>query len=303
MIGHNPKANMQADDASDVAELLRSLPRVSAPADFDARLKARIASAQAEEREFADITALIKELPRVSAPQNFNAQLMARIAAAKSEEQEFAGVTGLLQELPRVTAPANFDFKLRARIAQAKSEEKKSALGWFAELFNFSFSWAQAGAALAIVAFMVAGITYNFMPAKSIAPLASSSTNEVIAQVEQPHENYVGKVDEPAANRTASTLPSMPAPALRINNPQPKASILHTVSYSPTPKKVFTPPVEPLPKETNNPVAAGTVMIMHTKDRSARVINVSEYSLGQQAAIAHRAIARPVANEIATQIY
>ncbi len=301
MIGHNPKANMQADDAPEVAELLRSLPRVSVPADFNASLKARIASAQSEEREFADITALIKELPRVAAPQNFNAQLMARIAAAKSEEYEFADVSELLQELPRVTAPANFDFKLRARIAQAKSEEKKSAFGWFAELFNFSFSWAQAGAALAIVAFIVAGMTYKFMPAKSVAPANSDTIVAKVTEQIQPDQgsNEIASVT-PDGRNSLTSLRS-PAPMVKIKNTTANLGNTHIVT-APIPPRTPHPPIGD-PQPDRNLVAAGTVMIKHTKDGSARVINVSEYSLGQQTAIAHRAVARPVANEIATQIY
>ncbi len=142
MIGHNPKANQPSDNF------------------------------QAD--DFQDVAALLRELPRVAAPMDFNASLKARIAAAKVDAYEFAGVTALVKELPRVAAPADFDFKLRARIAQAKAEQQKASTGWFAALFGRTFSWVQASAALAAVAVVVSivslGVLRGEKPTETAAP-------------------------------------------------------------------------------------------------------------------------------------
>jgi hypothetical protein len=142
MIGHNPKANKNPDD------LLAN--------------------------DFADVSALLRELPRVAVPTDFNASLKARISAAKAEAQEFAGVTALVKELPHVTAPADFDFKLRARIARAKAEQQNASAGWFADLFGRTFSWVQASAALAAVAIVVSvasfGVLHSDKPVETPAP-------------------------------------------------------------------------------------------------------------------------------------
>ncbi len=142
MIGHNPKANQPSDNF------------------------------QAD--DFQDVAALLRELPRVAAPMDFNASLKARIAAAKVDAYEFAGVMALVRELPRVAAPADFDFKLRARIAQAKAEQQKASTGWFAALFGRSFSWVQASAALAAVAVVVSivslGVLRGEKPTETAAP-------------------------------------------------------------------------------------------------------------------------------------
>ncbi len=137
MIGHNPKANQQ---------------------------------------EFEDVTALLRELPRVAVPTDFNASLKARIAAAKAEANEFAGVTALVKELPRVAAPADFDFKLRARIAQAKAEQQKTSAGWFAEWFGRTFSWAQASAAMAAVAIVVSVVSFGILRSGKDASTTGSTT-------------------------------------------------------------------------------------------------------------------------------
>lgn len=113
--------------------------------------------------DFQDVAALLRELPRVAAPTDFNASLKARIASAKAEAHEFAGVTALVKELPRVAAPADFDFKLRARIAQAKAEQQKASAGWFAEWFGRTFSWAQASAAMAAVAIVVSVVSFGVL--------------------------------------------------------------------------------------------------------------------------------------------
>ncbi len=144
MIGHNPKANQhsenfRADDCQDVAALLRELPRVAAPTDFNASLKARIAT-------------------------------------AKAADNEFAGVTALVKGLPRVVAPADFDFKLRARIAQAKAEQQKSSAGWFAEWFGRTFSWMQASAALAAVAMVVSVVSFGVLRSDNIEDSTASTT-------------------------------------------------------------------------------------------------------------------------------
>lgn len=111
--------------------------------------------------DMSDITALLQTLPRVSAPTDFNAALKARLAVATAAEKEFAPVTAMIKELPRVAAPPDFDFRLRARIAQAKAEQEKVSGGWLSALFGQSFSWLQASAAMAAIALVVSVITWG----------------------------------------------------------------------------------------------------------------------------------------------
>ncbi len=147
MIGHNPKANGPTDELPEIAALLRELPRVSAPTDF-------------------------------------NASLQARLASAKAEAQEFAGVTALLKELPHVAAPSDFDFKLRARLAQAKAEQQAASAGWLAQWFGRSFSWAQAATAMAAVAIVVSVVTFGVLRNDENVP--SSGNPTTIAKAVEP---------------------------------------------------------------------------------------------------------------------
>ncbi len=132
---------------------------------------------KANQPDFEDVTALLRELPRVAVPTDFNASLKARIAAAKAESHEFAGVTALVKELPRVAAPADFDFKLRARIAQAKAEQQNVSGGWFAEWFGRTFSWVQASAALAAVAIVVSVVSFGVLRGEK--PIETAAPTEV----------------------------------------------------------------------------------------------------------------------------
>ncbi len=172
MIGHNPKANHLSDD-------------------------------------FQDVAALLRELPRVAAPTDFNASLQARIAAATAEANEFAGVTALVKELPHVAAPADFDFKLRARLAQAKAEQQKSAAGWFAEWFGRTFSWVQTSAAMAAVALVVSVISFGVLRSdkevNTTAPTTIAKSFDPTDQVPSSSEPQPTTIQPPATDSPSKT--------------------------------------------------------------------------------------------------
>ncbi len=65
---------------SSLLKLLGAQPRVQAPADFNTRLQARLAS------EEVKLLALVNSLPPVNAPADFNFRLSGRLAQAKAEK-------------------------------------------------------------------------------------------------------------------------------------------------------------------------------------------------------------------------
>jgi len=65
---------------SSLLRLLGTQPRVKAPADFDARLQARLAS------EEVKLLALVNSLPPVTAPADFDFRLSGRLAQVKAEK-------------------------------------------------------------------------------------------------------------------------------------------------------------------------------------------------------------------------
>ena len=301
MSGHqfkNGKSQNEQDDLENVIALLKELPRVEAPTDFNARLQARMAAAKAERREFADVTSLIQELPRVAAPANFNAQLMARLATAKAEAEEFAGITALMQELPRVSAPNDFDFKLRARLAQAKSAEQKTATNWLSELFGRGFSWAQASAAMTAVAVMVAAITFGVMRSNE------SSGTGVATQTANNVQSVETVVPAPRTVDESRNAEVTQREAASFSTAVPKARTIRYTAHVPTPSQpVATSIREDVPSPA--PVVATKVMIKH-QNGEARMVYPAEYNLGLQTAHYRPAApkASPNSNElVATNIY
>ena len=270
MSGHNPNKNYQADEHQDVAALLRGLPQVAAPTNFDMMLKARIAQTKLEQK---------------------------------------ADVSALLQELPRVAAPSDFDFKLRARIAQAKSkEEKASPLGWFSEVFGRTFSWAQAGAAMAAVALFVGAMTFQMMkPVSNPTGMQQAVVAEVsiTPSVVSTPNNSTGleKIDAPVGQ--VSTLVAL------TKNHAPKVSPIQVKLPSPNPKTQEPKPktnnftvIEknlPVPPEIHDQViAANTVLIKHSSGET-RMVRVAEVSFGLQSANLRAASPREAQNvEIAS---
>ena len=270
MSGHNPNKNYQADEHQDVAALLRGLPQVAAPTNFDLMLKARIAQAKLEQK---------------------------------------ADVSALLQELPRVAAPSDFDFKLRARIAQAKSkEEKTSPLGWFSEVFGRTFSWAQAGAAMAAVALFVGAMTFQMMKpvsnptgmqqavvaGVSITPSVVSTPNNSTGseKIDVP----VGQVSTLVAS-TKNRAPKVSPIQVKLTSPNPK-------TQDPKPKTnnfTVTEKNSPVPPEIRDEViAANTVLIKHSSGET-RMVRVAEVSFGLQSANLRAASPREAQNvEIAS---
>ncbi len=248
MSGHNPNKNYQSEEHQDVAALLRGLPQVKAPTNFDAMLKARIAQAKVEQK---------------------------------------ADVTALLQELPRVAAPSDFDFKLRARIAQAKSkEESASPLGWFSEVFGRTFSWAQAGAAMAAVALFVGVISFQMMTSvdkpgsQSIASAGASPTvapqpsGTVSAQPSVSTEPVNIVASTPSRNSKATLV------AVKFAPPAPKTQVQRTKTNNVAPERVIESSV---PEAGGDLIASNTVLIKHSSGET-RVVKVAEVSFGLQSA-------------------
>ena len=246
MIGHNPKANGQIDELPEITALLRELPRVSAPTDFNASLQARLATAK---------------------------------AAAQEEADEFAGVTTLLKELPRVSAPSDFDFKLRARIAQAKAEQQEASTGWLAQLFGRSFSWVQASAAMAAVAIVVSVVTFGVLRSnENVNPSGSPNT---IARIVDPTPTVAPTPDvsmpvEPKASSHSTnvslTNTGIKPKSLNHGSRSGAAAVIHPVQ-----------PASPsVPVETAKMVA--TKVMIKSRSGEARMVNLSEYNLGLQTA-------------------
>jgi hypothetical protein len=246
MNGHNPNKNYQSDEHQDVAALLRGLPQVAAPVNFDMMLKARIAQAKVEQK---------------------------------------ADVTALLQELPRVAAPADFDFKLRSRIAQAKyKEEKVSPLGWFSEIFGRSMM--QAGAAMAAVALIVGAVTFQMMKPvdKPSQPIANNTVTETIIPMPSPESTKpIESTGNPkAGNIVAASLPirnsRATTVAVKFVPPTPKTK-------DPRPKtndRIIETEVAPSP--SGDLIASNTVLIKHSSSGETRVVKVAEVSFGLQSA-------------------
>lgn len=207
MKGYNPLPNKNSDDLQGILSLLRDLPRVDAPADFNASLKARLAVAKAEASEFADISALVKDLPRVA-------------------------------------APADFDFKLRARIAQAKAGQQNP--GWFAELFGRTFSWLQAGAVMAAVALVVSVVTFNVMkggnlPQAGIAQptqIASGTLSISPTPANMQTREELPKASNSVPEMTAKNIAAPPTPKVRIipaSTTTPRESKVSGIASTPVP--------------------------------------------------------------------
>ncbi len=247
MSGHNPKMNSQSDDLQNVAALLRSLPQVAAPTNFDAMLKARIAQAKLEQK---------------------------------------TDVTALLQELPRIAAPSDFDFKLRARIAQAQSkEEKTSPLGWFSEVFGRTFSWAQTGAAMATVALIVGVMTFQMAKTGASNPTSTAVASASQTPKNNITEEASTALLTSVATAQPREIKSAPT-ASYTNNLAGARSVKarYTSVKDPRPKPNPIENVVPIPEiREQDLVAANTVLIKHSSGET-RVVKVAEVSFGLQSA-------------------
>ena len=256
-------------------------------------------TSQNQSDDFRDIVALMKELPQVSAPKNFNASLQARLAAAKAEASEFADITSLIKELPRVAVPADFDFKLRARIAHAKAGQQKTSAGWLSELFGLSFSWTQAGMAMAVVAVAVSIVAFGILRSNnSVKPM-----DNPIAVVQPTQPNNVAPDSSAPQTRIPEIEPKQHEPRMVAvnNNPagSPRGSRIQ-VNHTPAPSPL-TPDV-PETKEAGL-MATKTIIIKH-RSGEARVVNLSEYNLGlQTASLRTTPTSKPVDTTLATNIY
>src|SRR5262249_957078 len=89
-----PDCRLHADGTASLLTLLSAQPRAQAPADFDFRLSAGIAIAQAERLsdKTASLLNLLKAQPRVESPADFDFRLSAGIARAQAERLSPASV-------------------------------------------------------------------------------------------------------------------------------------------------------------------------------------------------------------------
>jgi hypothetical protein len=183
---------------------------------------------------------------------------------------EVSGVAALMASLPRVSAPSDFDFKLRARIARAKAAEREQA-GWFASLFGRSFTWAQAGAAMAAVALVVSLTTYQFLPGENQAGASPQVAYNEPAQRTTPAAAEA-QVAPPSVGGVAVAPPASSALPVRV-----------TRRLSAAPSEAVHRSVAP---ETANLVAArNTILIKGTRGNGTQVVavpDVQEVTYGAQ---------------------
>jgi hypothetical protein len=148
-----------SDETAVLLTMLGAQPRIEAPADFDFKLRARLARAD----ETAVLLTMLGAQPRIEAPADFDFKLRARLARAKSEP-----------------APAEGIFeKLRAR---------SYSFAWG------GFSWGQAAAATATLAVAVTVTALNFSTSDRAIPSKTDQTNnqvveKVAASVPKPVKN------------------------------------------------------------------------------------------------------------------
>jgi hypothetical protein len=165
---------------------------------------------------------------RIEAPADFDFKLRARLAQTKDET---AVLLTMLEAQPRIEAPADFDFKLRARLARAKLEpapaegifEKLRArsLG-----LSLGFSWGQAAAATATLAVAVTVTALNFSTSDRAVPTKTDQANHQVVDkvdtlVEPPVTNGPAVTVKPSlpvkSGHKASVVIPMSA-AARTNN-------------------------------------------------------------------------------------
>lgn len=131
----------------------------------------------------------------------------------------------LLVSQPRVAVPSDFDFHLRARIARARDEQR----GWrgtLAQLWSNSFSWAQAGAAAAVLMAVTLSAGYYVRTRENatteeIAKVASTpQTGQPLttAPTQTPDALVTGSLNSPTAignrNSTAPRVASQRSNAI-----------------------------------------------------------------------------------------
>lgn len=189
---------------------------------------------------------------------------------------EMSGLVALVGGLPRVTAPADFDFKLRARIARAKAERRETR--GMAAFFGRSFSFAQAGLALAAVALVAGLTTYQFLPgqpARVVAPVETASVN---------HQ------DAPA--RTAPAVPQLSSAPM--GRAQVESVSARTAAVKP--RRVSVAPAELTPVRSvptlraeevaPQVVAKNTILIKGARGKTVQMVvvpDVPETTYGAQA--------------------
>jgi hypothetical protein len=130
-----------SDETAVLLTMLGAQPRIEAPADFDFKLRARLARAD----ETAVLLTMLSAQPRIEAPADFDFKLRARLARAKSEP---------------AAAESIFE-KPRTR--------------------SYRFSWGQAAAATATLAVAVTVSALNFSTSDRAVPSKTDQTNYQVA--------------------------------------------------------------------------------------------------------------------------
>jgi hypothetical protein len=157
------RIDRDANENADLLKLLGAQPVVEAPADFDFKLRTRLAQASSPQPENAALLALLSAQPAIDAPADFDFRLRTRLAQSSSPQTENAALLALLSAQPAIDAPADFDFRLRARLARAKSETA-AANGLFEKLKikSLAFTMGQTVAATATLAVVVTVSALHF---------------------------------------------------------------------------------------------------------------------------------------------
>ena len=168
------------------------------------------------------LLALLGAQPVIVAPADFDFKLRARLAlGTSSQEHENTSLLELLSAQPAISVPADFDFKLRARLARAKSESEAEdgiigELRGKLKLRPFAFPLGRTLAATTTLAVVVAISALHFASGDHgyQSPVAGVSTITNVAKLAEANNNNISdkavtvpstgrqsSVDKPSKNR------------------------------------------------------------------------------------------------------
>jgi hypothetical protein len=166
------------------------------------------------------LLALLGAQPVMAAPADFDFKLRARLArGTSSQEHENTSLLELLSAQPAISAPADFDFKLRARLARAKSEAEDGIIGKL-KLRPFALPLGRTLAATTTLAVVVAISALHFASGDHgyQSPVAGVTSITNVAKLAEannisdkavtvpttgvPHSDRLSSVDKPSKNRS-----------------------------------------------------------------------------------------------------
>lgn len=131
--------------------------------------------------ERAALLGLLAAQPVIEAPADFDIRLRARLARAEGAitiKADNAALSSLLGAQPVISAPADFDFKLRARLAREKARPRSFVIGWGA------WGQAVAATATLAVVVTVSALHFanSGRETHSVSPQVNRHIDEKIAQ-------------------------------------------------------------------------------------------------------------------------